>query len=72
LLRVLIGTTTAPTLCAPIAASTHSATFGAQIATRSPGAMPAARNARAVRQPAAPSSANEKRTSPSAIAGRAP
>jgi hypothetical protein len=43
--RVLIGTRTAPAIESPSAATTHSALLPAQIATRSPGAMPASMSA---------------------------
>ncbi len=45
-----------PSLAVAYCTSAHSAQFGLQIPTRSPGSIPAARKARAVRSTAAPNS----------------
>src|SRR5262245_27379876 len=60
----------APAICAPAPATTHSATFGAQIATRSPRSIPASTKARAAPSAASARSANVMRTPSSSIAVR--
>src|SRR5438270_4275832 len=70
--RVLRGTSTAPAECSPTRATSHSQTFGVQMATRSPGSTPAARKPRAARRPASAKSAKLMRTSPSTTASRSP
>src|SRR2546430_395488 len=70
--RVLMGTSDAPARTAPRAATIHSHTFGAQIATRSPRTAPLEAAARAVCSTRAASSANVIRSSPSTTAGASP
>lgn len=66
--RVFRGTSTAPALTAPSAATIQSSEFGAQTATRSPARTPFARQAAAARSTRAPSSAYEIRVRPSTTA----
>ena len=56
----------------PSAAGIHSQTFGAQIATRSPGSTPTATYAAAARRATRSSSAHDTTVSPSWIAGASP
>src|SRR5262245_25801688 len=70
--RVLSGTTTAPARCAPSAANTHSAMFGAHTPIRSPGWMLEPTNARAARSIRCASSSKLSRSSPSTSASAPP
>ncbi len=68
--REASGTTTAPSCQIPQAATTQRQPFEAQIATRSPGRIPAACSARATRSASAKSDAKSSRTSPSTTASQ--
>ena len=65
--RVLTGTRVAPAVSEPRAASTHTAELGAQIATRSPGAMPSAMSARATSRTRSCSSRYPSRAPPGSV-----
>ena len=67
LYRVLSGTTAAPARWMPNSVTGHSHTFGAQIATRSPGPTPAAINAFAVARASSATWANVSRTGGSTL-----